>query len=322
MLPATGGHTSPVTTATMASSSRARLAPTFSTRARPWKCSERQQVRIAHSCTNLRCPTGGGLSTRIVTRRGSLDNGRKQEQAALCGFLLLVSQQAAGPREPASGRRQITLEQQRERHPEQAPRPAPGSPASTWSDGHAAAPDGTLPRPRRYAAHASNRDPLPPSSSTCRPATTTRTHRPTRAAHQLTAADELRVCSHRAARLPTARSTQASSRHPTARPLSRPSASPASPRPDIKHDRTARRGATRRSSPATTPASTRRRSSTAGRRRRGYARISVVPLTRGIGKRMLTVHGDLPRRRWMDGAGGPHQTCHRRMPGRAALRGR
>ena len=50
---------------------------------------------------------------------------RKQKQAQLRAVLLML-QQPAGSREPATGGRQVTLEEQSERDPEQASRGTPG----------------------------------------------------------------------------------------------------------------------------------------------------------------------------------------------------
>jgi hypothetical protein len=82
---------------------------------------ERKQVSVTEAAADLGCPSGSCLGLRIVTLDRCLDNARKQEEAPLGTLVWLLGQHPTSFGEPPTGHSQISLEKQRERHPEQAP---------------------------------------------------------------------------------------------------------------------------------------------------------------------------------------------------------
>jgi hypothetical protein len=86
---------------------------------------QRQQIGVADASANARRASSNRRGVRMVTRCRSLDSSRKQQQPMLGAFWLHMLKHSVRPREPTTGLREIPLEKQSERHPEQAPRRSP-----------------------------------------------------------------------------------------------------------------------------------------------------------------------------------------------------
>jgi hypothetical protein len=101
---------------------------------------ERKQVSVTEAAADLACPLSSGLSLRIVTLDRCLDNARKQQEALLGALAWLLVQHTTSSGDPPTGHSEISLEKQRERHPEKAPG---GTPHITGCDvGTMGAPQG------------------------------------------------------------------------------------------------------------------------------------------------------------------------------------
>jgi hypothetical protein len=86
---------------------------------------EREEIGISEPSADLSRPSSNRLGARIVPRRGSQHRIREHQEPLLGGFLLLTLQKAVRSREPTSGLREISFEQEGERHPENAARGPP-----------------------------------------------------------------------------------------------------------------------------------------------------------------------------------------------------
>jgi hypothetical protein len=81
---------------------------------------ERKQVSVTEAAADLGCPGGIGLGLCIITLDRCLDDARKQEEALLGALVWVLVQYPTSCGEPPTGHSEVSLEKQRERHPEQA----------------------------------------------------------------------------------------------------------------------------------------------------------------------------------------------------------
>jgi hypothetical protein len=87
--------------------------------------AEGKQVSVTEAAADLGCTRGIGLGLRIITLDRCLDNARKHEEALLSALVWVLVQYPTRCGEPPTGHGEVSLEKQRERHPEQAPRGTP-----------------------------------------------------------------------------------------------------------------------------------------------------------------------------------------------------
>ena len=126
MSPVTRGESSPLVTATIASSRSGRPSESRPCRisARPSKSCRARRGRDPRGERRSRQPPGCGSSRSVIAGGGQAEHERKPQIAALDAVLPLAIDQTLRPREPAAPASHLAEREQAHGHPERGPRRA------------------------------------------------------------------------------------------------------------------------------------------------------------------------------------------------------